>query len=164
VYPLVVPYYYNNKNGKTYHLFIHSQVVHMKDGKVVKRSSMKVEDLGLKIIDDRPWLLKKACHGDPTRAFWLGGKPFPLCSRCITFYPFMFIGILIGPVVFSLIEVLSWQMLLAFALLEAPLILDGWSQYIGWRSSNNTLRAITGALAGIGIGAGIVYMLFWMLL
>ena len=131
---------------------------------MVKRSKMTIDDLDLRIIDDRPWLLRKACHGDPSRTFWIRGRPLPLCSRCISFYPVIPVGGVLGWVLFSLIGLLSWQMLIIFTLLEAPLVIDGWTQYIGWRRSNNRLRSITGALAGIGIGAGVVYMLLGIVL
>lgn len=150
--------------GKSYHLSPHCNIVIMKGKRTIKRSEMKVEDIGLKFIDDRSWILRQACHGDPSRAFWIGGRPLPLCSRCVTFYPFIFFGILAGMLLFSLIQLPAWQVLIGFALLEAPLVFDGWTQYVGLRASNNGLRAITGALAGTGIGAGIVYMVFWTIL
>jgi uncharacterized membrane protein len=131
----------------------------MKDQKMVRRSNMKAEDLGLKIIDDRSWLLRQACHGDPVRSLWMGGRPLPLCSRCITFYPSILLGIGAGILIHFFIDLGSLLALIAFAILITPLVLDGWTQYIGLRTSNNTLRALTGALAGAGIGFGITYMM-----
>jgi uncharacterized membrane protein len=119
---------------------------------------MKTEDLSLKIIDDRNWLLRQACHGDPSRSFWIRGRPLPLCSRCITFYPSIFLGIGVGILIYFLTELGSIFALIIFTVLIVPLVLDGWTQYIGLRSSNNFLRALTGALAGSGIGFGITFM------
>ena len=143
----------------TYDLFLPSSSVHMKDEKLVKRSQMREEDLGLKIIDDRNWILRKACHGDPTRSFWIRGSPLPFCSRCITFYPSILMGIGTSIILYHLIDIASWMALSIFAVLNAPLVIDGWTQYIGWRTSNNVLRSLTGMLAGTGIGFGITYMI-----
>ena len=119
---------------------------------------MTAEDLGLKIVDDRNWLLRRTCHGDPTRCFWVYDRPFPLCSRCTTFYPSIVVGSIAGFTLSYLVEMPSWTVLLAFVLLELPLVIDGLTQYKGWRSSNNVLRALTGMMAGIGIGWGIAHM------
>lgn len=145
--------------GKTYLFPKLFTGVPMKDKEMVKRSQMKVENLGLKIIDDRNWFLRQACHGDPARSIWIAGRPLPLCSRCITFYPSILIGIVAGILLQSLFNVGSMVALIVFSFLIAPLVLDGWSQYIGWRTSNNLLRAVTGAMAGAGIGFGIIYMI-----
>lgn len=130
----------------------------MIDEKMVKRSQMKKEDLGLKIIDDRGWIMRQACHGDPARTFWIRGRPLPICSRCIAFYPSIFMGVGFGILLLAFIEIAPWLALTIFSLLIAPLVMDGWTQFIGWRSSNNGLRAVTGTLAGAGAGFGITYM------
>jgi len=133
----------------------------MKDNGSIKRSEMTVKHLGLKVIDDRHWLLRKACHGDPSRSFWWGGRPFPLCSRCTAFYPAIPTGLFAGALLTVLFEPASWLALVLFTLLEIPLVIDGSTQYKGWRRSNNLIRAVTGALAGAGIGGGIAFMVIW---
>lgn len=41
----------------------------------------------------------------------------------------------------------------------APLLIDGGTQQMGYRISNNSLRVITGCLAGVGLG---VFILLWI--
>jgi len=134
----------------------------MKNDGSIKRSEMTVKELGLKVIDDRHWILRKACHGDPSRSFWCRGKPFPLCSRCTAFYPAIILGLPAGILLTILFEPASWLALVLFSLLEAPLVIDGMTQYQGWRRSNNLIRAVTGAMAGAGIGGGVGFMAVWI--
>ncbi|MGA1866344.1 MAG: DUF2085 domain-containing protein [Thermoplasmatota archaeon] len=131
----------------------------MKGKDKVMRSNMTVEDIGHTIIDDRGRLMRMTCHGDPSRCFWVKGRPLPLCSRCITFYPFTVIGVAIALPIAMFLHPTAWTVLVTFILLELPLVVDGYTQYLGLRSSNNALRAITGALSGIGIGGAITYMI-----
>jgi uncharacterized membrane protein len=125
----------------------------------VRRSTMTREDMGLKIIDDRGKFVKKVCHGDPVRSFWCKGKPLPLCSRCIMLYPFTLIFLPLGIWLFSIMEMRVLFMFMIFLLLDGPLVIDGYTQYIGLRESNNTIRSITGALAGSGIGLSLGFLI-----
>ncbi|MFO8050070.1 MAG: DUF2085 domain-containing protein [Thermoplasmatota archaeon] len=125
----------------------------------VKRSRMRREDLGSKVIDDRSPALKKICHGDPARCFWVSGRPLPLCSRCIFIYPFSLLFLLIGLPIFMTYGIRSYTILVIFIILVIPLVVDGYTQYLGWRSSNNLLRGVTGALSGAGIGLAVAYMI-----
>jgi uncharacterized membrane protein len=77
----------------------------------------------------------------------------------MVFYPFILVGSVIGIIMISFLEIAPWIALTVFAILSGPLVLDGWTQYIGLRTSNNVLRSITGALAGAGMGFGITYMI-----
>lgn len=124
----------------------------------VKRSRMSAEDVGLKIIDDRPPLLKKVCHGDPERSLWIGGHPLPLCSRCIFFYPSLLLSIPVGIISVIFMDPPILSMLIFTVLMLGPLTVDGLTQYHGWRTSNNFLRAVTGTLAGIGSGIAAPYL------
>ena len=130
----------------------------MKKKGPLRWSEMKKEDLGLKIIDDRNPILRKVCHGDPVRSFWCRGRPLPLCSRCTLLYPSAVILILLSFPFFLSYNIPSYTMLVVFLILNGPLVIDGYSQYVGWRSSNNLLRAVTGALSGAGIGMGVAYL------
>jgi uncharacterized membrane protein len=88
------------------------------------------------------------CHQRQERSFFLKGRQFPLCARCT--------GMLIGPALFPLfLWRFSWTvpvvLLVAFST-------DTLSQFLGLRSSNNTLRFATGmgfsiALLGLLFGA-----------
>ena len=47
-----------------------------------------------------------------------------------------------------LFKIINWEIAI---LLCIPLVIDGGSQYLKWRMSNQRLRLITGILCGIGI-------------
>ncbi|MCK5773304.1 MAG: DUF2085 domain-containing protein [Thermoplasmata archaeon] len=125
---------------------------------------MTKEDIGSRIIDDRSQLLKRMCHGKPERCLWIKGSPFPLCTRCMGFYLALIIGLDLGPVALLLIIPASRIVLIIFSISIIPLAVDGWTQYLGWRRSNNKLRMITGLLAGLGSGFTFVYCVLWVYL
>jgi uncharacterized membrane protein len=130
----------------------------MKEKESIKRSEMRIEDIGLRIIDDRPYLLRKACHGDPSRSFWIRGRPLPLCSRCTAIYLSIPAGIALGLVLGFLAQPPMLIVTVIFGLLVLPGVLDGLTQYWWKKRSNNLLRAYTGLLYGAGIGLGLVYI------
>ena len=125
---------------------------------------MTEEDIGSKIIDDRSQLLRKMCHGKPERCLWIKGRPFPLCIRCMGFALTLIIGIILGPLALLIYIPPSRFVLILFIITLGPLTVDGWTQYLGWRRSNNTLRLITGLLAGLGAGYLFIYSLLWFYL
>lgn len=93
------------------------------------------------------------CHRIKERSFKIGNFVFPICSRCT--------GILAG---FAIGLVLLFFNLslnpIASSIITIPLIVDGTTQLLNYRKSNNILRAITGLLFGIGfifILGGIIY-------
>jgi len=70
-----------------------------------------------------------------------------LCARCFFIYLALFItGIVLLK---NKINKIYWRISLILIL---PCIIDGGTQYLGFRLSNNVLRSITGGLAGIGLG------------
>ncbi|WP_431063852.1 DUF2085 domain-containing protein [Methanobacterium sp.] len=85
----------------------------------------------------------------PERTFKIKNTYFPVCSRCT--------GIYIGAfsyfafVYFVYIQYSMETVLIAITLI-IPTFLDGITQFLGYRESNNPLRFTTGVLAGIGIG------------
>lgn len=84
------------------------------------------------------------CHRRPDRSFRWRGRPFPLCARCT--------GVAVGYasfVVFAAAGVPAHAVALG-VLLNLPAALDGGSQALGWRRSNNALRLVTGILCGTG--------------
>ncbi len=119
---------------------------------------MSFDDIALKVIDDRPQIFKKVCHGDPERSLWIGGHPLPLCSRCIFFYPSLLVSIPLGIISIIIFDPPVLTMLIFTIIMLGPLTLDGLTQYHGWRTSNNFLRAVTGTLAGIGSGIATPYL------
>ena len=88
------------------------------------------------------------CHQLSDRSFHICGVQLPLCARCTG----MFLGLfLVGPVLCSILPV---NMLISFYLVSI-MVIDGYTQYLGARKSNNFLRLIT----GIGFGYSIVSVL-----
>jgi uncharacterized membrane protein len=89
------------------------------------------------------------CHKRPERSFFYKGKQFPVCARCTGSFvgygafPFLLLGIL---------RINIWTAVL----LNVPTLIDGTTQLLGWRKSNNTLRFITGILSGVGQMAVVV--------
>lgn len=83
------------------------------------------------------------CHQMPERSFFYKGYQFPLCARCTG----LVIGYLMGILIYFL-KIINWEITI---LLCIPLVIDGGSQYLKWRMSNQRLRLITGILCGIGI-------------
>lgn len=83
------------------------------------------------------------CHQMPERSFFYKGYQFPVCARSTG----LIIGYLLGVLIYFL-KVLNWKIAIILCI---PLVLDGGSQYLNWRISNQVLRLITGILCGIGI-------------
>ncbi|MBC7119004.1 MAG: DUF2085 domain-containing protein [Methanobacteriaceae archaeon] len=103
------------------------------------------------------------CHRRPDRTFSIGGRRFPVCSRCT--------GIYIGAFSYFLIAYLTPirytpVLVMIATLITIPMILDGLTQLLGLRESNNLLRLLTGLPAGFGLGiltkALKFYILTWL--
>lgn len=91
--------------------------------------------------------LKYFCHRKPERTFNYKGHYFPVCARCTGIYITMLIFL-----------ILTWEIkfntiisALIGIILILPMFLDGTTQLIGMRESNNKLRFITGLIGGIGL-------------
>ncbi|EEI92048.1 hypothetical protein HMPREF0765_2372 [Sphingobacterium spiritivorum ATCC 33300] len=83
------------------------------------------------------------CHRKPERSFFWKGKQFPVCARCTGIHlgylsTFLFL--------FGVITMNFWVAVLCML----PTIIDGLTQAYCNRESNNTLRFITGIMAGVG--------------
>ena len=85
------------------------------------------------------------CHRLPERSFFIKGHQFPVCARCTGFYISLAILVLGG------------------IFLCMPFIVDGFTQYWGFRQSTNLLRLITGLLGTIGIvlAFGYIVKVLW---
>ena len=84
------------------------------------------------------------CHSRPDRSFYYKGKQFPICARCT--------GVLLGWIAGIIYCVLFEAPKGYFTILILiPLIIDGTTQFLGKRESNNIFRIITGILFGMGI-------------
>ncbi len=126
---------------------------------MVRRSEMTRADINTKVFDDRHPILKKGCHGNPRKSFWVKGHPFPLCARCAFLYPTIPFGVIGCILLNSLFDPSSLIMTGIVSLLISPMVIDGLTQYYCARSSNNILRAVTGALAGIGSGLALFFII-----
>ena len=88
------------------------------------------------------------CHRIPERSFFIANHQFPVCSRCTGYYISIFTFL-----VFSYFYFLpySFSSFLIGILLNLPAGVDGLTQFLGYRESNNILRLITGLLGGLGL-------------
>lgn len=100
------------------------------------------------------------CHRKPSRCFHVKGKPMPICARCFS----ILLGYLWLPVVLVLpIEIPWWIGLL----LQAPMVIDGFTQLWGLRESTNVLRCLTGIFSGLGMSilmASLIQLLLLIIL
>lgn len=87
------------------------------------------------------------CHRIPERTFNIKGNYFPVCSRCT--------GLCIGSFSFFIFVYydirFSLNLLIFSVLIMIPTFIDGYTQLIGLRESNNVLRFFTGLIGGVGI-------------
>jgi uncharacterized membrane protein len=83
------------------------------------------------------------CHRIPSRSFFWNGKQFPVCARCT--------GIHLGYLslflfLFQLIYIKWWLSII----LILPTLIDGLTQAYFKRESTNSIRFLSGFLAGLG--------------
>lgn len=100
------------------------------------------------------------CHRIPDRTFNIRGHYFPVCSRCTGFYLGAFSYFIY--VYFFYVQYTIILIILAI-LMTIPTFLDGFTQLIGSRKSNNSIRLLTGILGGIGLGV-IIKAIKWIIL
>ena len=92
--------------------------------------------------------LNLICHRKPERSFFIRGHQFPVCARCTGFY----ISIITYTIIAYYIPIIYTNEYVLFGLLLCiPAIIDGITQALTKRESNNTLRFITGLIGGIGL-------------
>lgn len=82
------------------------------------------------------------CHRKPERTFQIMGHYFPVCSRCTG----LVVGFFSAYLLRTLIIGNLW-----LSLLMIPMVLDGFSQELGDRTSNNFIRFFTGFFFTIGM-------------
>lgn len=94
------------------------------------------------------------CHQRADRSLFINGNQMPYCSRCFG----IFLGLAIGSVasVFLVVELRFWHIVAALA----PLGVDGTAQLLGFWESTNSLRLLTGGLAGLVAGLALGYIFF----
>ena len=82
------------------------------------------------------------CHRRRDRSLKISRYTFPLCARCT--------GLWLGLAMGLSLHFAGLHMPLVFAVaLTLPLIVDGLTQLVGFRTSNNRLRLLSGVLFGI---------------
>jgi uncharacterized membrane protein len=108
-------------------------------------------------------ILNLICHRKPERSFFIKNHQFPVCARCTGFYISVFLYFIY--VYFFYVEY-TWFLITVAVLLLVPAFIDGLTQLLGYRESNNILRLVTGLLGGFGLGILIKafkYLLFLIL-
>ena len=91
---------------------------------------------------------KYICHRIPERSFFIKGHQFPVCARCTGFYTGLIVFLIYNcffPVNYSL------NLLIISIILMIPTAVDGFTQFLGLRKSNNNLRFVSGVIGGIGL-------------
>ena len=83
---------------------------------------------------------KLLCHRIPERSFFYKNHQFPVCARCTGFYT--------GLAVFLNYTI---NLLIISIILMIPAAIDGLTQLMELRQSNNNLRFLTGLVGGIGL-------------
>ncbi|MEJ8547950.1 DUF2085 domain-containing protein [Brevibacillus borstelensis] len=100
------------------------------------------------------------CHRMPSRSLIIRGKRLPLCARCTAILS----GYTLLPLLLFVPFTIPWY---AGVLLQVPMLVDGCTQYLQWRESNNVLRVVTGLLSGVGQSIFVVgvsrVLLEWLL-
>ena len=91
---------------------------------------------------------KLLCHRLPERSFHFKNHQFPVCARCTGFYTGLAIFLIYNalfPINYTL------NLLILSIVLLIPTSIDGFTQYLGLKESNNNLRFTTGLIGGIGL-------------
>lgn len=82
-------------------------------------------------------ITKFICHRKPERSFKYKNNYFPVCSRCTSYYLGMIVPI---PSYFFFLKYLNESYWIYYGLiLLMPIILDGGTQFLKYRESNNIL-------------------------
>jgi uncharacterized membrane protein len=89
------------------------------------------------------------CHRIPERTFNIRGHYFPVCSRCTGFYIAAFSYFIF--VYLFYVQYTTTLIILAILML-IPTFIDGFTQLLSSRESNNILRLFTGLMGGVGLG------------
>lgn len=90
----------------------------------------------------------KFCHRMPERTFSIKGHYFPVCARCTGFYVALFFILIIN---FLYKPNYSFELFVLGIFLLMPVAIDGTTQLMGLRESNNPLRFVTGFVGGFGL-------------
>ncbi|WP_081594683.1 DUF2085 domain-containing protein [Allocoleopsis franciscana] len=99
------------------------------------------EELLIKIFVDNILLYKFVkCHRLSSRSFFVRNRQFHVCARCTG----LIVGYTVSPI-FLLFSEFASKLFVVFC---TALAIDGVTQLLGWRYSNNKLRFATGFMTG----------------
>lgn len=94
-------------------------------------------------------LFRVLCHGMPQRSLEVFGTTMPICARCTGIYA----GLLAGILAFAVLPRIETAVLkVAVIVAMIPIGLDGLTQAVGLRESNNPLRIVTGVTVAFVCG------------
>lgn len=92
--------------------------------------------------------LNLICHRKPERSFFIKGHQFPVCARCTGFYTTIIIYTIIA---YNIPITYTHRYVIFGIILCVPSVIDGITQLLKFRESNNMLRFFTGLIGGIGL-------------
>lgn len=100
------------------------------------------------------WIGDAQCHQIAERSYFLNGNEMPFCARDLG----LFLGVAIG---FGVVSFFRYKINPLFVLLGlVPMGIDGGAQLLTDYESNNTLRMITGVIAGVVLSMMIAHFMF----
>ncbi len=97
------------------------------------------------------------CHQIPERTLWIGGNYLPVCARDTGAYLGLCIGYLLLPLRRK--EACGPPNLWITSLMVTPMIIDALTQVLGFRTSTNELRLVTGCLFGVALSPFLIYLI-----
>ncbi len=101
----------------------------------------RYEEILIRLFVDNTLLYKFIhCHRLSSRSFFVKNRQFHVCARCT--------GLITGYIISPLLLLVSDYASKIFIFSCTTLALDGLTQLMGWRESNNKLRFITGLTTG----------------
>lgn len=92
------------------------------------------------------------CHRRPDRTLKLKGRYFPVCARCTGIYLGALCTLLSSYFIKDSILTDYKYLFFISLILMIPTTVDGITQLLKWRESNNFIRVTTGLFCGIGFG------------
>ncbi|MBE0518539.1 MAG: DUF2085 domain-containing protein [Thermoplasmata archaeon] len=100
------------------------------------------------------WIGDGECHQLADRSYFINGNQMPFCARDLG----LFIGLAIGSGIVTFYRYKIHPILVLIGLV--PLALDGGVQLLTDYESNNTLRMITGFIAGLVLALLLAHFMF----
>jgi len=113
-----------------------------------------MEDVLVSILN---YIGRLVCHQIPERTLLLGGYYLPVCARDTGIYLGFFVGYLLLSVRRK--KARGPPHLLTMLFMVTPMVIDGGIQLIGFRTSTNELRLLTGLLFGTALSPFLLYLL-----